>query len=198
MIPTDPNTATAASPAATILSTPAARRLGAVLFFAVLTAAAAQVAIPVPGSPVPITLQTLAVVLCGLALGPRLGAASMGVYLLAGLAGLPVFADLSGGAQVFAGATVGYLLGFAAAPMVMGAVIGSAPRAGTGRIALGVVAAHATIHLLGLAGLVAVAGMSLADAAAMMVWPYAVGDVLKAALAIAVGARLIAWRQRLN
>ena len=68
--------------------------------FAVALAAASQVAIPLPGTPVPMTLQPLVVVLAGLWLGPIAGATSMALYLAAGMAGLPVFAPM--GAPGFA------------------------------------------------------------------------------------------------
>jgi len=75
---------------------------------ATLTAAAAQVTIP--WHPVPFTLQTLSVMLCGLSLGWRRGFISQLMYLAAGAAGVPVFASLSSGLHVFAGPTAGYLL----------------------------------------------------------------------------------------
>ncbi|MHC4234292.1 MAG: biotin transporter BioY, partial [Planctomycetota bacterium] len=63
-----------------------------VVGFALLTAVGAKIALPVPGSPVPITLQTLFVLLAGMTLGPRLGAVSMGFYVLLGMTGYHVFA----------------------------------------------------------------------------------------------------------
>jgi biotin transport system substrate-specific component len=67
-------------------------RAVAVLFFAALTAAAAQISVPLPFTQVPFTFQPTVVLLSGLVLGPRLGAASQVLYLAAGIAGLPVFA----------------------------------------------------------------------------------------------------------
>jgi biotin transport system substrate-specific component len=81
----------------------------------VLTAVAAQVTIP--WQPVPFTLQTLSVMLCGLALGWRRGGVSQLLYLAAGAAGLPVFASLSSGLHVFVGPTAGYLFTY---PFVAG------------------------------------------------------------------------------
>ena len=91
--------------------------------FAVALAAASQVAIPLPGTPVPMTLQPLVVVLAGLWLGPVAGALSMVLYLVAGVAGLPVFAPM--GAPGFArllGPTGGYLWAYPAAALVAGLV----------------------------------------------------------------------------
>ena len=91
----------------------AAIRAAAVLFVAALTAAAAQVSIPLPFTPVPFTLQPMVVLLGGAALGSRLGMASQVLYLLAGIAGLPVFAACAVLPQGFLrllGPTGGYLM----------------------------------------------------------------------------------------
>lgn len=85
-----------------------------------LTALCAQITIPVPGSPVPITGQTFAVLLVSAALGLRRGVASMALYLVIGLVGLPVYSDASSGVHVVFGATGGYLVGFVLAAAAMG------------------------------------------------------------------------------
>src|ERR1700744_3275771 len=86
-----------------------ATRTGVTISAAVaLTAAAAQVALPVPGSPVPVTGQTFAVLLTAAALGPARGIAAQALYLVLGAAGLPVFAGAGHGASVLFGATGGY------------------------------------------------------------------------------------------
>ncbi|RZW12719.1 MAG: biotin transporter BioY, partial [Desulfobulbaceae bacterium] len=87
---------------------------------ATLTAVGAYIAIPI--GPVPIVLQNLFVMLAGLLLGGRWGLTSVGVYLLAGAVGLPVFAGGTGGIGKFIGPTGGYLLGFAAAAYVIGKI----------------------------------------------------------------------------
>jgi len=94
--------------------------LGLVLGGAQVVALSAQIAIPLPFSPVPITGQTFGVVLVGALLGSRLGAAAMVLYLLEGLAGLPVFAGARAGLAVLAGPTGGYLLGFVGAAFATG------------------------------------------------------------------------------
>src|SRR6266704_5925900 len=98
-------------------------RLGAVVVGAVLVALAAQVAVPLPGTSVPMTLQPMAVLLVGGLLGPRLGALSMILYLAMGAAGLPVFTPspvlLPGIARLF-GQTGGYLLAYPVAAWVTG------------------------------------------------------------------------------
>jgi biotin transport system substrate-specific component len=98
-------------------------QLAAVLFITSLTAAAAQVSIPVPFTPVPFTLQPMVVLLGGAALGARLGMASQVLYLLLGVAGLPVFAAspvLPQGILRLLGPTGGYLLSYPIAAFVTG------------------------------------------------------------------------------
>jgi biotin transport system substrate-specific component len=118
------------SSSATLVDTLASRadsssliRGGAVLFVAALTAAAAQISIPLPFTQVPFTFQPMVVLLGGLALGSRLGAASQVLYLLAGIAGLPVFAasaTLPPGALRLLGPTGGYLMAYPFAAFLTG------------------------------------------------------------------------------
>src|SRR5256714_3890691 len=89
------------------------RRVAAVVLGALVVAAAAQVAVPLPGTPVPMTLQPLAVLLVGGMLGPGLGAASLMLYLALGAAGLPVFTPIGlPGVARLIGPTGGYLLSY--------------------------------------------------------------------------------------
>jgi biotin transport system substrate-specific component len=117
----------------TLLATIAARadspalrigeRAGAVAFAAVLTAAAAQISIPLPFTPVPFTFQPMVVLVCAAALGARLGMASQLLYLALGVAGLPVFAaspSLPQGAARLLGPTGGYLMAYPFAAFVAG------------------------------------------------------------------------------
>jgi biotin transport system substrate-specific component len=116
--------------AATLLGTLAARRnldrsvqAAGVLFMTALTAAAAQVSIPLPFTPVPFTLQPMIVLLGGAALGSRLGMASQILYLLLGIAGLPVFAAspvLPQGGLRLLGPTGGYLMSYPFAAFLAG------------------------------------------------------------------------------
>ncbi|HET7039175.1 MAG TPA: biotin transporter BioY, partial [Gemmatimonadales bacterium] len=128
------------------------RRALAVAAGAVLVALGAQAAVPIPGTPVPITLQVAAVLIVGGLLGPSLGASSLVLYLLAGAAGLPVFAPggLPGAARLF-GPTGGYLLAYPLAAAVAG--LGMAAGRRWARLAVALVAATAVIHLGGMAQL---------------------------------------------
>lgn len=93
---------------------------GGTLFLALL----AQIALPIPGSPVPVTGQTLGVLLIGSSYGSLLGLSTMLTYLLVGLAGAPVFADGGHGVARLTGATGGYLIGMLVASLVVGALAG--------------------------------------------------------------------------
>ena len=100
-----------------------AMKTAAVLFIAVLTAAAAQISIPLPFTPVPFTLQPMIVLLGGAALGSRLGMTSQVLYLMAGIAGLPVFATsptLPQGALRLLGPTGGFLMAYPFAAFLTG------------------------------------------------------------------------------
>lgn len=174
-----------------------------VVGFALLTALAAQVTIPLPGTPVPITLQTLAVTLAPLALGAWGGAASMALYVALGLFGLPVYADASGGWHVVYGATFGYLLGFIACQPVMAWVVGKRENrsAALGRVLGAMAAGHAVIFGLGLAWLWVVLeranpGVGLAKTLEMGLWPFLAGSVFKTALALLVAGDLMLWSRR--
>lgn len=150
---------------------------------AALTAAGAYIAIPI--GPVPIVLQNLFVMLAGLLLGGRWGLASIGVYLLAGALGLPVFAGGTGGIGKLAGPTGGYLLGFAAAAYLTGVIA----EAGRGRVltdVLAMLAGTAVIYGFGVPWLKLVTGMSFAKAAAVGMLPFLIGDVIKIAAAIPI------------
>ena len=110
-----------------VASEPLARaiRVASVAFVAALTAAAAQVSIPLPFTPVPFTLQPMIVLMGGAALGRRLGCYSQILYLVAGVAGLPVFAAsplLPPGAARLLGPTGGYLVSYPLAAWVVGAL----------------------------------------------------------------------------
>lgn len=163
-----------------------------VLGAALLTAVCAQVSLPVPGSPVPVTGQTFAVLLTGAALGARRGAAGQALYVGLGLLGLPVYSDGSSGWEVVFGATGGYLVGF----VLAGWVVGRLAERGldrSPRLAFGVFAAgQLVIFALGVPWLAVVAGLGPLEALELGFLPFIVGGVLKAALA--AGLLPAAWR----
>lgn len=154
--------------------------LGAV-GFALATAAASQIAIPLPGTPVPFTLQPMLVVLAGLMLGPVAGAASMALYLAAGAAGLPVFTPIGApGVARLLGPTGGYLLAYPAAAFVAGALAQRWPRF-SGRCVASVLG-MVVLFAGGIAQLTVLTG-SFGRAVAFGVTPFAALDVVKALLA---------------
>jgi len=158
-----------------------ALRLAAVVALAGVVALSAQVRLPLPFTPIPVTLQTGAVLLSGALLGPWLGLAATALYLAAGWLGLPVLT----GATLF-GATGGYLLGFLPAAFVMGLCC---RRGGWAWQLTGAVLATAAIYGLGTAWLCALTGQSVSVALSLAVVPFIGGDALKAAAALAL-ARL--------
>jgi biotin transport system substrate-specific component len=158
--------------------------VGAVGLFAALTALSARIVIPVPYTPVPVTLQVLAVILAGLALGSRRGAASQVVYLAATAAGLPWTASGLGGPAAFVGPTAGYLIGFVPAAFVVGWL--AERMAGRWNVLTRLLAALggvAVIYTLGMGWLVGWLGGDLQKAWQMGVTPFLAVDAVKALLA---------------
>lgn len=159
----------------------AVRNIGLVVAASLLIALAAQVAIPL--QPVPMTLQPVAILLVGAALGSRRGASAAALYLLEGLSGLPVFAGGAAGPLVFLGPTAGYLLAFPAAAWIAGI----ASERGWARSATTtippMVLAIATIHLGGWAWLSTAMGLGAEKAFLVGVAPFWMSDILKIAIA---------------
>jgi biotin transport system substrate-specific component len=156
-----------------------------------LTVLGAQITIPVPPSPVPVTGQTLAVVIAGAALGARRGAASQLLYVLLGLL-LPVYADGASGAHVIWGSTGGYLIGF----VVAAGLIGFAAEHGADRRPLMAAATFAAgqlvVFAIGVPWLKVAAGLSWGDAIHYGFAVFIVGGIVKAILA--AGVTPSAWR----
>jgi biotin transport system substrate-specific component len=160
------------------------REVAAVVAGAVGVALASQVAVPLPGTPVPMTLQPLAVLLVGGLLGARLGASSLVLYLLLGAAGLPVFTPLGapGLARLF-GPTGGYLLAYPFAAALVGWTASRRP--GWPHLVAGALLGMVAVHLGGLAQLVVLTGSAGAAVTAGVV-PFVAGDLLKVAVAALV------------
>lgn len=160
-----------------------------------LIALSAQIAIPLPFSPVPVTAQTLIVLLTGALLGSKRGVLAVLAYLAEGLAGLPVFSAGRAGLAHLLGPTGGYLVGFAAAAYLTGYL---AERGWDRRpltAALAMLAGNVALYLPGLVWLAAFVGP--AKAPALGLYPFIVGDLLKLTLATAflpAGWRLLKLR----
>jgi biotin transport system substrate-specific component len=169
---------------------PAISRATAVVFVTVLTIVAAQVSIPLPFTPVPFTLQPMVVLLGAAALGSRLGASAQILYIVAGLAGLPVFAAspvLPHGVARLLGPTGGYLMSYPLAAFLTGylAERGLDRRYLTSVTAMGAgLAVIFTCGVLWLAFGVPHAGVSAAVASGLV--PFLPADIVKVFLAAAV------------
>jgi biotin transport system substrate-specific component len=159
----------------------AVRNVALVVAASLLIALSAQISIPL--QPVPMTLQPVAILLVGAALGSRRGASAAALYLLEGLSGLPVFAGGAFGPAVFLGPTAGYLLAFPAAAWIAG----TASERGWARSAMTtvppMVLAIATIHLGGWAWLATAMGLGAKAAFLVGVAPFWASDIVKIAIA---------------
>lgn len=147
------------------------------------------IAIPIPFSPVPLSFTILAIYLTVYVLGAKAGTISYLIYLLLGMAGLPVFSGFSGGIGKLAGPTGGYLLGFIPLALIAGFMISRFP----GRPmlhAVGMVLGLAVCYSFGTVWLSVQLGISFTAALAIGVLPYLPGDALKIAGAMFLGPKL--------
>ena len=159
--------------------------------FALLTALAAQIRIPLPFTPVPITGQTFAVLLSGAALGAGAGAASQALYVVLGLV-FPFYAGGTGGWQHATGATGGFLIGFVAAAWIVGKLAENRQDRSVATAVPAFLTGTVTIYLFGLPWLAHTLGVSWVRAAELGLAPFVLGDLIKAVLA---GITLpAAWR----
>jgi len=176
-----------------------ARHIALIVAGALFIALTANVAVPVPGSPVPLTGQTFSVLLVGGALGMRRGILATSLYLVIGFF-LPVYAQQASGVAHIAsvdggtlvlGATGGYLLGF----VIASGVVGRLAELGWDRNLAGAVGAMAIgnviIYVFGLPWLMAATGMNVSDTIAAGLTPFLITDLIK--LAIAAGVFPLAW-----
>ena len=173
---------------------------------------AASARLSVPFYPVPLTMQTLAVLLIGGMLGPSMGVSSVLGYLAIGALGGPVFHNGLGGPAVLAGPTAGYLVGFLPAVLVMGLasrLAGRRPVAPTwrsaarrmGLLTAGAVLASAAVYAVGLPWLALFTGLGLHKVLVAGAVPFLLGDALKVALAVGavyLGSKAVrTWRPSL-
>ena len=169
-------------------ATSAVTKAALVVFGSLLLAVSAQFKIPL--YPVPVTGQTLVVLLIGMTYGPRLGGITIAAYLFEGAIGLPVFAGGAAGVAVLMGPTAGYLFGFLLAATAMGYLA----ERGTGRTVVSTIAAmvigNCVIYLCGALWLANFIGFGQAIAAGVL--PFLYGDALK--LVVAAGLMPWAWR----
>jgi biotin transport system substrate-specific component len=159
---------------------------------AALLAVAAQVAVPLPFTPVPITGQTFAVMLVGSAYGVRRGLLSMALYLAVGFAGAPVFSLGRTGSVMLQAPSFGYVVGMALAVPLVGWLAERAwdrrVRTAVGQMVLG----NLVVYAVGVPWLAVAAGFGVQDALAKGLLPFLVGDGIK--IALAAGLLPVAWR----
>ncbi|GAA1518771.1 biotin transporter BioY [Sphaerisporangium rubeum] len=163
-----------------------ARDVALVVGLAGLTGLAAQVAVPLPGTPVPFTLQTFAVLLGGAALGLPRAFLGMALYLLVGQLGVPWFAPSGGNA------TLGYVVGFVLAASVTGALASRGGDRTPLRTAVTMTTGTVLIYLVGVPWLMVATGMDLAAAVAAGIVPFLIGDIIK--VIAATGLLPAAWK----
>jgi biotin transport system substrate-specific component len=166
-----------------------ARDVLAVLGASAAIAVSARICIPLPFSPVPVTAQTLTVLLTGILLGSRLGSLAVLAYLAEGAAGLPVFAA-GGGLAYLAGPTGGYLAGFLAAAFVTGRLAESGWDRRPATAAAAMAVGNLLIYLSGFLWLLRFTGAG--EALAAGIFPFLPGDLLKTGLATV--ALPLAWK----
>jgi biotin transport system substrate-specific component len=154
--------------------------VGASLFIAL----AAQIAVPLPFTPVPMTMQPLAVLLVGVVLGSNRGAATAMLYLLEGFSGMPVFAQGHGGAMWAMAATAGFLWSYPLAAWVAGRFSELNWGATTLRAVVGMVAALAVIYIGGWSWLSILTTPAVAFATGVA--PFVIADIVKVAIAAAL------------
>ena len=164
------------------------RDIALVLGGAALTGLAAQLSVPVPGSPVPVTGQTFAALLVGTSLGAGRGFLSLALYALLGLAGVPWFAGGTHGS----GASFGYIIGMLLASAAVGALARRGADRSVLRMAGTMILGEVIIYAVGVPYLAISLGLSTSAAIAAGLTPFLLGDALKAALAM--GATPTAWK----
>jgi biotin transport system substrate-specific component len=162
-----------------------------VVSFALLTAVAAKVQVPL--APVPMTLQTAVVMLAGIMLGPLAGAASQALYLGMGLAGLPVFAGPLPGAAYLLGPTGGYLLAFVPAAAAAGWIAGPGSHT-LRRLVLGATLGTAVVFTLGVSWLAVIFRLGGATAVAAGLAPFLLGAAAKIVMVVSVAKLVEAGR----
>jgi biotin transport system substrate-specific component len=167
------------------------RHVALIALGTLLIVVCARIVVPLPFTPVPITGQTFGVLLVSGALGFRRGLLSIGLYVLLGTVGLPIFAEGKSGTTIILGATGGYIVGF----VVAGSIVGRLAELGWDRKIIGALGAMAignvVIYLVGVPWLMAVSHHDLAWGVANGLTPFLIVDAIK--LVLAAAAFPVAW-----
>lgn len=167
------------------------RSMALIALFAGLIVVLTFVSVPLPFSPVPVTGQTLGVMMAGLILGPRLGAAAVGIYVFLGLVGLPVFSGGTGGVSALVGPTGGYIVGFAAGAWATGAAYRILRGRSAAAFWAALIGGVLVVYIFGLPYLKWRLDLTWAKAFAVGALPFLPGDILKAFLAGVLAPRIL-------
>ena len=160
-----------------------ARDILNVSLFSALTAIGSFIRIPLPFSPVPITMQTLFTYMAGALLGGNLGALSQLIYILLGISGMPIFAGGNAGISVLVGPTGGYLVGFVAGAFVIGKMTETKKNSGLLWLLSCMMVGTIIIYIPGVIQLMNWNKIGLAEAVITGVAPFIIGDILKMLIA---------------
>ena len=153
--------------------------------FAAILSICAPIAIRLPFTAVPISLATFAVYLCGAVLGPYLGTASVAIYLLLGLAGVPVFSNYTQGVPVLVGPTGGYIIGYLFMAFSTGLAVKKMPKKYLG-YPIGMVIGTVACYAIGTAWFMFQTKTAFTAAMTMCVYPFIPTDIMKIVAAIAL------------
>lgn len=155
--------------------------------FAAITAVIAQISIPFPGG-VPLTMQTLIISLGGVILGAKRGLISIGIYILLGAIGLPVFASFSGGVQVIFGPTGGFIISFPLMVYVIGII--SQKTDNKALIMLSMILGSVINYIFGMVHFSLITKMTMKESFFICVMPFIVTGLVKSIVAAMIGIRL--------
>ncbi len=158
-------------------------------FFAALICVGAYISFPIPGSPIPVVLQNMFILLTGLVLGPLWGFVSISIYLLLGIIGLPVFSGGGKGIAHIMGPTGGYLLSYIIAVVIIG-LITYGKRPGLIRCYAALIIASIIIYAIGVTWLKMKLGFTFEKAIKVGMLPYLIGDGIKIIIAGSIGWKL--------
>lgn len=162
-----------------------------------VTCVLGPLSIPLPFSPVPISLTNFAIFLAIFILGMKNGTISFIIYLLLGAVGVPVFSSFRGGLQVLAGPTGGYLIGFIFLALIMGFALDHFDRKLVPTI-IGMIIGMAVCYAFGTVWLAKLLSLSFKEGLMMGVIPYLAGDVAKIIIAAIVGPKLYGATQKIR
>ena len=162
-----------------------------------VTCVLGPLSIPLPFSPVPISLTNFAIFLAIFVLGMKSGTISFIIYLLLGAIGVPVFSSFRGGLQVLAGPTGGYLIGFIFLALIMGFALEHFDRKLVPTI-IGMIIGMAVCYAFGTVWLAKLLSLSFKEGLMMGVIPYLAGDAAKVIIAAIVGPKLYGATQKIR